>query len=151
MCRHGKDHRTSDPTAPCSSQQNEKSKAIRSATTRSAACYLKLILKQETILMIYIDEIGWNARCIRRWGWGVQGQTMLIEAPPNNIQISVICAISEDGIHHAECLQGKVDAVMFESIILRHLASHPKNHSYGFSEMELYKHAQVAEEFLQGL
>ena len=74
---------------------------------------------------MYLDEVGFALKGVRRRTWGVRGVTPVVELPANWLKLSTIGAITSSGQFFQNTKQGAIrspDVVRF----LRHLLQHVK-------------------------
>ena len=72
---------------------------------------------------MYLDEVGFALKGVRRRTWGVRGVTPVVELPANWLKLSTIGAITSSGQFFQNTKQGAIrsaDVVRF----LRHLLQH---------------------------
>ena len=78
----------------------------------------------EGATLVYLDEVGFSLKGVRRRTWGTRGVTPLVKLPANWEKLSTIGAITSDGRFFQHTRSGAIrsaDVIRFFSHLLRHI------------------------------
>ncbi|WP_233668257.1 IS630 family transposase [Deinococcus radiodurans] len=78
----------------------------------------------EGAILVYLDEVGFSLKGVRRRTWGTRGVTPLVKLPANWEKLSTIGAITSDGRFFQNTRSGAIrstDVTQFFRHLLRHI------------------------------
>ena len=79
--------------------------------------------------LIFLDETGFNLHTSCNYGYSPKNQKAYITVPSNRgINVSVLCAISKDGLVAYEIIQGAFNANMFIEFVMNKLKDNLGSH-----------------------
>ena len=101
-------------------QQNATNYELRPGGNRCCRSWKKKVAEGATV--IYLDEVGFSLKGVRRRTWGVRGITPLVKLRANWEKLSTIGAITSDGRFFQHTKSGAIrstDVIQFFQHLLR--------------------------------
>ena len=94
----------------------------RPGKNRSRRSWEKKVAEGATL--VYLDEVGFSLKGVRRRTWSTKGVTPLVKLPANWEKLSTIGAITSDGRFFQHTKSGAIrsgDVIRFFQHLLRHI------------------------------